>query len=274
MNGPSFRTPPGHDDRAAAQPLASPRPLARTEDFAPASDPSHRQVLALKQAATGGTLPHLTGEVRDLIHIRLREVAVLVTIGWVLVLLLCLSGLDGLFNRTNLGTGCVAAIAVMVLVFVASWVSLRGGPRSTLARLRGYEAVFLWGSVVCAAWLRYAAVGHALSRDPPDRFMVLYASSLSGLIWMTVIIIYGIFAPNTWRRLVLMPAGIVSILVATEVATWARQSAADRDLFVSNLLITLLAVFLAIGIGLYGSFKLGTAQEEAITARRQLRDLG
>src|SRR5262245_47576135 len=274
MNGPSFRTPPGHDDRAAAQPLASTQPLARTEDFAPASDPSHRQVLALKPAASGGTLPHLTGEVRDLIHIRLREVAVLVSVGWVLVLLLCLSGLDGLFNVTNLGTGCVGAIAAMVLVFVASWVSLRGGPRFSLARLRAYEAVFLWGSVVCAAWLRYAAIGHALDRNPPDRFMVLYASSLSGLIWMTVIVIYGIFAPHTWRRLVGMTVGIVAVLIATEIATWAGQPAADRDLFVSNLLITLLAVFLAVGTSMYGSFKLGSAQEEAITARRQLRDLG
>jgi eukaryotic-like serine/threonine-protein kinase len=274
MNRPSFRTPPAHDDRAAAQPLAGTQPLARTEDFAPVHDPSHRQAVSVKLAATGGTLPHLTGEVRDLVHFRLREVAVLVTVGWSLVLLLCLSGLDGLFNVAYLGWGCVGAIAVMVLVFVACWVSLRGGPRYTLARLRGYEAVFVWGSVICAAWLRYAAVGHALDRNPPDRFMVLYASALSGLIWMTVIVIYGIFAPNTWRRLVGMTAGIVAVLIATEVATWAGQPAADRDLFISNLLITLLAVFLAVGTAMYGSFKLGSAQEEAITARRQLRDLG
>jgi eukaryotic-like serine/threonine-protein kinase len=133
--------------------------------------------------------------------------------------------------------------------------------------------VFLWGSVACAAWLRYAAVGHALDQTPPDRFMVLYASSLSNLVWMAVFVIYGIFAPNTWRRLLAMTAATAAVLVGVEVALWAGQPV-DRDLFISNLLITLLAVFLGIGTALYGSFKLGAAHVEAATARRKLRELG
>jgi eukaryotic-like serine/threonine-protein kinase len=49
---------------------------------------------------------------------------------------------------------------------------------------------------------------------------------------------------------------------------------ADPGLFVSHLLVTLLAVFLGAGIALYGSFKLGSAREEAAAARQQLRELG
>jgi serine/threonine-protein kinase len=133
--------------------------------------------------------------------------------------------------------------------------------------------VFLWGSVACAAGLRYAAVGHALAGPTPDPFRVLYASALSNLIWMTVIVIYGIFSPNTWRRLAAMTAGVVAVLVGTEAAIWAAAPA-DRGLFLSNLLVTLLAVFLGVGIAGYGSFKLGTAEGEAVAARRQLRELG
>jgi serine/threonine-protein kinase len=134
--------------------------------------------------------------------------------------------------------------------------------------------VYLWGSVLCAAWLRYAAVGHALHQTTPDRYMVLYAGALSNLIWMTVLVIYGIFAPNTWRRLLVMTAGVVAVLVGVEAVLWAGPLAADRDLFVSNLLITGMAVFLGVGIALYGSFKLGAASAEAASARRQLRELG
>jgi serine/threonine-protein kinase len=104
--------------------------------------------------------------------------------------------------------------------------------------------------------------------------MVLYAGSLSGLVWMAVFVIYGVFAPNTWRRLLLMLAAAVAVLVGVEVATWAGRVAADPDLFVSNLLVLALAVFLGIGVAVYGSFKIGTAREEALVARRQLRDLG
>ena len=94
--------------------------------------------------------------------------------------------------------------------------------------------------------------------------MVLYASSLSNLTRMAVLVIYGIFAPNTWRRLLLMTAGVVAALLGVEAAIWADRLAADRDLFISNVLITLLAVFLGVGTAMYGSFKLGSAQEEAV----------
>jgi hypothetical protein len=84
MNVQSLRTASAQDDRAATQPLAA------TADSAPARDPSDQQALALKLATRGGSMPHLTGEIRGLVYIRLREVALLVTVGWSLVLLLCL----------------------------------------------------------------------------------------------------------------------------------------------------------------------------------------
>ncbi|HJZ55028.1 MAG TPA: serine/threonine-protein kinase, partial [Gemmataceae bacterium] len=258
--------------RSAHTPIQN-HPTA-TIDLASAGEPSARQALPIKLAHSDGSLPRLTGEIRDLVYVRLREVAFLVTGGWAVMLLLCLSGLDGLFNASNLGTACVAAMGVATAAFVVCWVSLRGGPRHPLARLRAFEAVYMWGSVACAAWLRYAAVGYALGRSPPDRFMVLYAGALSGLIWMAVFVIYGIFAPNTWRRLLGVTAAALAVLLGVEVATWAGRLSADPGLFVSYLLITLLAVFLGAGIALYGSFKIGTAREEAAAARQQLRELG
>src|SRR5215510_3391063 len=158
MNERSIRTPPAPDDPAATQPLAA------TEDIAPAHGPSDRRALPLKLSVSGGSLPHLTGEIRDLVEIRLREVALLVTVGWSLVLLLCLSGLDGLFNVAHLGVGCIGALTLTTLAFLACGVALRAGSQYPLVWLRAYEAVFLWGSVICAAWLRYAAVGHALGQ--------------------------------------------------------------------------------------------------------------
>jgi eukaryotic-like serine/threonine-protein kinase len=268
MNVESIRTVPAEADRSAAPPLAA------TQDFAPARNPSDQQALPLKLATPRGSVPQLTGEIRGLVYLRLREVAPLVTVGWSLVLLLCLSGLDGLFNPARLGIGCIGAMTFTTVAFLVCWVSLGVGPQYPLAWLRGFEAVFLWGSVVCAAWLRYAAVGYALDRATPDPFMVLYASSLSNLIWMAVLVIYGIFAPNTWRRLLVMTAGAVAVLVGVEVAIWAGRATANYDLLTSNLLITVMAVFLGVGTAAYGSFKLGAAHEEAASARQRLRELG
>ncbi len=252
-----------------ADPAAT--PLPDTVDFA--SPRADRPAPALHLAPSGGSLPHLSGEVRDLVYVRLREVALLVTGGWAFILFLCLSGLDGLFDVDRLGRGCVGAVGLAVAVFAACWVALLRGRHYSLGQLRAFEAVYLWGSVGCAAWVRAAAVGHALGHHPPDRFMVLYAGALSGLIWMAVFVIYGIFAPNTWRRLVRTTAAAVVVLAAVDVATWAGW-AADPGLLAPFLLVTGLAVFLGAGVALYGSFKLGAAREEAAAARRQLRDLG
>jgi serine/threonine-protein kinase len=219
-------------------------------------------------------MPQLTGEIRSLVYIRLREVSLLVTIGWSFVLLLCFSGLDGLFNPVRLGIWCIGAIMFTTVVFLVCGILLRVGARYSLTWLRGFEAVYLWGSVVCAAWLRHAALSDALDRATPNRFMVLYGSSFSNLIWMAVLVIYGIFAPNTWRRHLIMMARVVAVLVGVEVDTWTGRLAADYDLFVSNLLITIMAVFLGVGTALYGSFKLSAASQEAASARRQLRELG
>jgi eukaryotic-like serine/threonine-protein kinase len=248
-------------------------PLPATVEMPPPRPARGRHALAISLAQSDGALPHLTGEIRDLIYVRLREVALLVTGGWAFILLLCLSGLDGLFNRDRLGTGCVAAVGATVTAFALCWAALLRGPRYPVRWLRAFEAVYMWGSVACAAWLRYAAVGSALDQTPPDRFMVLYAGALSGLVWMTVFVIYGIFAPNTWRRLVWTIAAALVVLLGVDLAVWAGR-AADPSLFVSYLLVTGMAVFLGAGIAVYGSFKLGTAREEAAVARRQLRDLG
>ncbi len=261
--------------RPTAPPPAGPEatPLPATVDFVPHREPD-RPALAIHLAPSGGSLPNLAGEIRDLVAARLREVALLVTGGWAFILLLCLSGLDGLFNAARLGAGCVGAVGLAVAAFAACGVALLAGPRYPLGWLRAFEAVFMWGSVGCAAWLRAAAVGAALDHHPPDRFMVLYAGALSGLIWMSVFVIYGIFAPNTWRRLAGVTAAALAVLAGVEVATWAGRPAAEPGLFASHLLVTGLAVFLGAGVALYGSFKLGAAREEAAAARRRLRDLG
>jgi hypothetical protein len=216
MNVQAIPSTPAQDDRTAIQPIAA------MGDFAPAHIPSEQQAFPL--SLRDGSMPQLTGEIRSLVYIRLREVSLLVTVGWSFVLLLCLSGLDGLFNPARLGIGCIPAMMFTTAVFLVCGIMLRVGARYSLAWLRGFEAVFLWGSVVCAAWLRYATVGHALDQATPDRFMVLYGSTFSNLIWMAVLVIYGIFAPNTWRRLLMMLAGVIAVLVGVEVAHLDRST--------------------------------------------------
>src|SRR6516165_1422163 len=130
MNVPPTRTSPAEDDPEATQPPAP------TEALAPDRSPPDRQSFPLQLATPGGSAPRLSGEVRGLVYVRLREVALLVTIGWGLVLLLCLSGLDGLFNPAHLGAGCIAAVALATAAFLACGVVLRFGAHYPLSWLR------------------------------------------------------------------------------------------------------------------------------------------
>lgn len=262
-----------HDAVAGTQ-GKSPTP-APTEEYLPGSDSSNRRrELAIKLERSDSALPYLTGEIRDLIYLRLREVALLVTIGWLFVLLLCISGVDSLFNVSRLGITCISAISIVVAVFVACWISLFARRSFQLAWLRAYEAVFMCGAVICASCLRYSSMSSALNEVPIDNYMVLYGSAFSNIVWMAVLVIYGIFAPNTWRRLLIVTFATVLVLASVEIVVWWHHIVDHSALFVSDILVTTMSIFLGAGTGLYGSFKLESAREAAINARKQLKELG
>src|SRR5437763_17117868 len=93
--------PPGPPaaDPGATQPWLG----AATADPPNRPDLSAVKPLVLKATGTPGSLPYLQGEVRDLLHQRLRATCVLGAGAWPLFTAYCLRDVDPLFNTAGAG---------------------------------------------------------------------------------------------------------------------------------------------------------------------------
>src|SRR5262245_26260799 len=179
-----------------------------TRDLSPARGPAtgsgHRARLAL----VGESGQHITSAIDDLLRRRLR-IAVLITLagfGAFLVRVLLEPGSHNhLEYQTRVfHTSVVAVMIVLTCVLWSTWpLSLRW--------LRVMELTLFGASAAFFLWLQFAVFhnGYVLRLANPDvpdsgeRVLRLAAGGHS-LRWFCLIVIYGVFIPNTWKRCALV----------------------------------------------------------------------
>jgi hypothetical protein len=206
-------------------------------------------------------------ELRDLLRRRWRNLSLIGSAFLLSQVLAHLSGgaLGPGLSRFAVGVYGVTALALSGLV-VAAWRR----PRLTLRQLRGLELVsfatvtaglaVLTGEFFDERMLtKYAGVG-------PEAVVVL-AFYLSAR-WFALLVIYGLFIPNTWRRC----AVVVCAMAATPVVLCTFLAAAEgtveasaRFAFVFQL--SWWMVFGAV-LATYGCHKMQALRQEALAARR------
>src|SRR3954462_13570145 len=111
--------PPATDPCAA-----HPRPGAPPARPPPRPDPPAVNPPALKATGTPGSLPYLQGEVRDLLHQRLRATCVLGAGAWPLFTAYCLRDVDPLFNTDIIGRTGLALLFAMTVSICAGGIFL------------------------------------------------------------------------------------------------------------------------------------------------------
>src|SRR5262249_50284503 len=110
-----------------------------------------------------------------------------------------------------------------------------------------------------------------------DEFHVIRLANASNLLkWFSLIIIYGTFVPNTWRRCALM----VGILAAIPFALMGQMcfNCPIMGGHAPQLLVDMtILLSMASAIAIFGSWKISELRQEAVQARRlgqyQLKEL-
>ena len=169
---------------------------------------------------------------------------------------------------TTAWTGLALSSSVIGFAFLCAYV-LRSSRLLSLRTLRTLEvagfsmlaAFEVWRIV--AGW-RTDAIFRYVTAD--DVGMMLLSSRQS-LIWFAVIVAYGVFIPNTWRRCAI----VVAILGSTPIITTAicnavfdRVDARLLSLYVLNVAIWML---FAAALAIYGSHRIDVLRNEAAEAR-------
>lgn len=241
--------PPLSSAYEATQLMAS--PLAPT----PVSQRAAVQIVA-------GTTPGLTGEMSSLLASRLRNVALVLSVGFVAFTLFGLFEIDGLttmWHRAQWWTH----LGVTVLLMLIAW---RLCVRCThaIASLRVVEFLIFASTTfefffnTNVAQIETAPLGFLINPVHP---------------WIVLIFIYALYIPTTWQRAVQILAPITGLAVlATWLPSLIRPEVArvleEQPIFVSVLANQSLAILFSAGVAVWGVRTIGLLRREAYEARQ------
>ncbi|QDV34851.1 serine/threonine-protein kinase [Tautonia plasticadhaerens] len=272
------------DAAAGAFPLGDPTSASRS--LSGGEGPASRGVEVVEGSVD------LSEETRELLRIRLRAVAGILLIGFIAFFL------RNQFLPQSQGIRLFFAIdslhVLTILLLGGALLLLEQRRDWSMRRLRQMELVIFGSSLLFFVALHYSTVTHWIERGdfevtrallldgPPDpgtvAALVEAAGRLIGSIEgsvvfiMILIILYGLFVPNTWRRAA-RAVGLLFLAAAAVQATVLVQTADSRAMverlasfeqISTNVLILLLAALISV----YGSHLINSLRVEAFEARR------
>ncbi|WP_152054249.1 serine/threonine-protein kinase [Tautonia marina] len=233
----------------------------------------------------------LSDETRLLLRVRLRAVAIIL-----------LSGFGAFFVRNQFLDTESAGVTLFVRIFHAVALVTQGAVIALLSerndwsmrRLRQFEfalfstALAFFGTLHFASTTRWIERGDTVirnalaSRTPADQetisALVQAAGRLIASVEMTVIyvmiviILYGLFIPNTWRRAAIAVGLIFSITglvqMSVMIRTAGRRSMVEQLATFEQISTNLLILFLSVLIAVYGTHLINALRVEAFEARR------
>ena len=205
-----------------------------------------------------------------LLHSRLAVAALIALMPFACFLLLNLFKEDVHAQASKLGL-VLEALATGVVAVVAAY--LWGGPVLRAWKLRTAELILFGTIALYFGWSQFSLVYWArfLHWAKPDdaAHAAVVNVALAGSIsrWFFLIVLYGVFIPNTWKR----TAVLTGLTALTAVALTLGVGLADpalRPYLLTPMLIMTLALSAAVAIAVFGSYRIQYLEEQAVQARQ------
>jgi eukaryotic-like serine/threonine-protein kinase len=209
---------------------------------------------------------HATDEITGMLRRRLRVAGLIALAGCAAFMIRNLIAPPASLELTT-------EISLMVVVAVLTFLSalLWSHLRLSIRALRGVELGLFGVMALFFAYLQYEGLheGQILMWAPPEnREQVLeLANGNTSLRWVVLIVLYGTFIPNTWKRcativgiLALTPL-LLTFLVCHDCPVMGQHT--GPALFRMSV-----AVSMGAAIAIFGSYKIAELQEEAYAARK------
>jgi serine/threonine-protein kinase len=221
-----------------------------------------------KVALVGESSPHLTREIERLLHGRLL-LAALITLAAFAVFLGFTLLIPGFAPYATALDNSLEALVVAVVGVVAFLLWQKRAP--SIFYLRALEAVLFGTTGLFFAWCEFnlyyegKILESAIGGHEP--IVAKVAAVANSMRWFILIVIYGTFIPNTWRRCAAV-VGVMALSPLVLMAWIAIMCNVFRDYLPIVLLHTTILVGLAAAIAVFGSYKISTLRQEAFEARQ------
>ena len=229
--------------------------LSRPPDLE--SDDASRAIAAPHIGLAGQSAPRMADETAILLRRRLRIVACVLAFGLALFLI------RGFF----IGGSGMQIIRCTVFVATAACIWATANSRALpLHRLRLVEAI-LFGAVA----LQLVSVQITQTLDAAAiraRMDILAVTMFCFIAWIFLVMMYGMFIPNTWRRALwfVVPGTLAPILLAIALR-FQFPTVADATNVTSLLAASLMSVIAAVA-SLFGTHTVNALRREAFKARQ------
>jgi tRNA A-37 threonylcarbamoyl transferase component Bud32 len=220
-------------------------------------------------ALVPGTTTHLTDDLHCLLRRRLRIAGLIALAGFAIFLVKSLVSPNDLKGPQPIDLALQAlVVAVMTVLCSLLWSSISFGMRG----LRLIE-LGLFGSM--AAFFAYIQLRvfnsedfiHWVQAEHQEKIFASLATMSNSLRWFVLLVLYGTFIPNTWRRC----AVIVGLLVLTPLALTLVGGVFCPILsrhYASATFDMMVVLSMGAAIAIFGSYRIQELQEEALQARK------
>lgn len=176
---------------------------------------------------------------------------------------------EGTSVRPAVWTGLAVYAVLLALSVVYALVLWRWRPLS-LRALRIMEVAGFSSIAICEVWRIVVTwrAGEVFRLVSANAFGMLLLSSRQSLVWFALIVAYGTFIPNTWRRCAI----VVGILAATPIVSVAISNALlgylDSRLLSVYLFDLAIWMIAAGALAVYGSHRIDVLRNDALEARK------
>ncbi len=231
----------------------------------PAAASSRRRI-----ALVPGTTTHLTDDLCCLLRRRLRVAGLIALTGFAVFFVKKLLFPDVSHTPEPIGVALQALeVAVLTVLCSLLWTKLPMDMRA----LRAIE-IGLFGSIALFfAYIQVRMFGNYdklvnwAVQEGQENFIASMATLGNSLRWFVIIVLYGTFIPNTWKRC----AAVVGVLVLTPLVLTlmaANHCPIMGANYASATFDMMIVLSMGAAIAIFGSYRIGELQEEAMQARK------
>jgi serine/threonine-protein kinase len=228
-----------------------------------------RKTRHCKVALVGSFAPHVTHQIENLLHRRLLTAGLITFCAFAAYLIWRLASPLAYGPETTLGQVDLSLHATVVAVLggLSLWLWVR--PHLCLDTLRWIELALFGSAGAYFAWLQFILIQNPQLRElvaNGNDIVAKLAASANGMRWFTLMVIYGTFIPNTWRRC----AAVMGLFILTPLAlmTFNCWGCTKLGPFLPDMLtVTCIQLALGAAVAIFGSYKISSLQQEAFEAR-------
>jgi serine/threonine-protein kinase len=250
-----------------SQPLHLARPPLEPTVAYPAVDAPRRSGVKPRcRFARTGAPADSRHELRSLLYNRLRLAALITLIPFIYFLM---RRIFDPVDHTAAVPLPVQAVAVGVSAALTAWIWLRRC--AGWFELRAAElALFGWITAYFAL-LQYATIGSGVIDKCVDADMrwhvIHWVMGANTLRWFFLIVVYGVFIPNTWKRCAKLTVLVALVPLAMSILAASHRGGLDGEM-VTVLFDTGLLMAVGVSVGVFGSYRIQLLQEQAHEAKQ------